>query len=58
MDGIEIGGPYLSATMMSLGALCVFIWGVLSGASNDVDDASLRFYHSEIESDRDNQIQN
>jgi hypothetical protein len=51
MDGFEVTGPYLSAMLMSLGALCVFIWGVLSGASTGVDDASLRFYHTEMESD-------
>jgi hypothetical protein len=51
MDGFEITGPYLSAMLMSLGALCVFVWGVLSGASSGVDDASLRFYQSEMESD-------
>jgi hypothetical protein len=41
---------------MSLGALCVFVWGVLSGASSGVDDAALRFYHTEMENDanRDN----
>jgi hypothetical protein len=56
MDGFEITGPYLSAMLMSLGALCVFVWGVLSGASSGVDDAALRFYHTEMENDanRDN----
>ncbi len=31
MQGFEITGPYLSALLMSLGALCAFIWGVLAG---------------------------
>jgi hypothetical protein len=52
MAGFEVTGPYVSALLMSLGALCVFIWGVLSGASSEVDDAALRFYHTEMESDR------
>ena len=51
MEGFEITGPYLSATLMSLGALCVFAWGVFSGASSGVDDASLRFYQTEMDSD-------
>jgi len=51
MDGFEVTGPYASAMLMSLGALCVFVWGVLSGASSGVDDAALRFYHTEMESD-------
>ena len=37
--------------MMSLGALCVFIWGVLSGAFHGADDAAVRFYEMEMESD-------
>jgi hypothetical protein len=36
---------------MSLGAVCVFIWGVLSGAFHRADEASVRFYEMEIESD-------
>ena len=32
MLGFEVTGPYAGAMLMSLGALCVFIWGVLSGA--------------------------
>jgi hypothetical protein len=51
MAGFEITGPYASALLMSLGALCVFIWGVLSGAFHGADEASLRFYQMEMESD-------
>ena len=40
MLGFEITGPYASAMLMSLGALCVFIWGVLSGAFHGADEAS------------------
>jgi hypothetical protein len=51
MDGFEVTGPYASAMLMSLGALCVFVWSVLSGASSGVDDAALRFYDTEMESE-------
>jgi hypothetical protein len=51
MEGFEITGPYASALLMSLGAVCVFIWGVLSGAFHRADEASVRFYEMEIESD-------
>ena len=39
--------------LMSVGALCVFIWGVLSGALHNSDDAAKRFFETEMESDRD-----
>ena len=51
MLGFEVTGPYLSALLMSLGALCAFIWGVLSGAFHGADDAARRFYEMEMESD-------
>ena len=51
MEGFEITGPYASALLMSLGALCLFIWGVLSGALHNADEASVRFYEMEMESD-------
>ncbi len=51
MAGFEVTGPYASALLMSLGALCVFIWGVLSGAFHGADEAALRFYQTEMESD-------
>jgi hypothetical protein len=47
----EIVGPYIAALMMSLGALCVFIWGVLSGAFSGADDASIRFLQREVGDD-------
>jgi hypothetical protein len=47
----EIVGPYVAATMMSLGALCMFIWGVFSGAFRGADDAALRFYQREVDDD-------
>ena len=51
MEGFEITGPYASAMLMSLGALCVFVWAVLSGAFQGADEASRRFCEREIESD-------
>lgn len=51
MEGFEITGPYLSALLMSLGAVCVFIWAVLSGAFYRADEASIRFCEMEMESD-------
>ena len=47
----EIVGPYIAALMMSLGALCLFIWGVLSGAFSGTDEAAIRFYRMEVEND-------
>lgn len=47
----EIVGPYVAATMMSLGALSIFVWGVFSGAFHGADDAALRFYHREVGDD-------
>ena len=47
----EIVGPYVAALMMSLGALCVFIWGVLSGAFSGASDASIRFLQREVGDD-------
>ena len=51
MEGFEITGPYLSALLMSLGAVCVFVWGVLSGAFHQADEASVRFCEMEMEND-------
>ena len=56
MEGFEITGPYASALLMSLGAVCVFIWGVLSGAFHRADEASVRFCEMEMESDAKHRI--
>jgi cbb3-type cytochrome oxidase maturation protein len=48
----EILGPYTVAMAMSLSGLCAFIWGVLSGAFTDSDQASLTFYRMEMENGR------
>jgi hypothetical protein len=47
----EIVGPYIAATIMSLGALSLFIWGVFSGAFHGADEAALRFFHREMSND-------
>jgi hypothetical protein len=49
MPDFEITGPYASALLMSLGALCIFIWGVLSGALTGVDEAAQRFFETEMD---------
>jgi hypothetical protein len=56
MGGFEITGPYASAMLMSLGALFVFVWAVLSGAFHGTDEASRKFCEREIESDGNNEL--
>ena len=51
MTDFEIIGPYLVALLMSIGALCIFIWGVLSGALSGADEAAISFYRAEMEND-------
>ena len=51
ITNFEIVGPYLAALMMSLGALCIFVWGIFSGAFHGADDAALRFFHREVDDD-------
>jgi len=48
----EVLGPYAIALLMSIGALCVFVWGVLSGAFSSADEAAITFYRAEMENDR------
>jgi nitrogen fixation-related uncharacterized protein len=48
----EVIGPYVVSLMMSIGALCIFIWAVLSGAFKGADEEALRFYHREVDDDR------
>jgi hypothetical protein len=48
----EIVGTYVAALMMSLGALCIFIWGVFSGAFRGADEAALHFYQREVDDER------
>ena len=39
---------FLVALLMSLGAVCVFIWGVLSGLFNDVEAIKFKAYRAEV----------
>lgn len=51
MSDFEIMGPYLVSLLMSLSALCIFVWGVLSGALSGTDEAALRFFRAEMGDD-------
>lgn len=42
---------FLVALFMSLGALSVFIWAVLSGLFIDVEDVKYRAYRAEVADD-------
>lgn len=39
---------FLVALCMSLGAVCLFVWGVLSGAFEDVEAIKFKAYRCEI----------
>ena len=52
MFGFEITGPYAGAMMMSLAALCVFVWGIFSGALTNTDRAATGFFEREMENER------
>ena len=47
----EVIGPYAVALLMSIGAVCVFIWAVLSGAFKGANEEAQRFYHREVDDD-------
>jgi hypothetical protein len=47
----EVIGPYAVALLMSIGAVCIFIWAVLSGAFHGADEEALRFYNREVDDD-------
>ena len=53
MTGVEfeVIGPYLVALIMSIGAVCIFVWAVLAGAFNGADEEAQRFYHREVDDD-------
>jgi nitrogen fixation-related uncharacterized protein len=42
---------FLVALCMSMGAVCLFIWGVLSGLFNDVEAVKYRAYRAEVNDD-------
>lgn len=52
MPDFSVLGSYLVGLMMSIGAVCVFVWGVLSGALHNADEASRNHYQAEIENER------
>lgn len=47
----EVFGPYVIALLVSIGAVCIFIWAVLSGAFNGADEEALHFYYREVDDD-------
>jgi len=42
---------FLVALLMSLGAVCLFIWAVLSGLFNDAEDIKYQAYRAEVKDD-------
>lgn len=42
---------FLVALLMGLGAVCLFIWGVLSGSFNDVENIKYKAYRAEVSED-------
>lgn len=42
---------FIVALCMSLGALCFFIWGVMSGMFRDVEAIKIRAYRAEVADD-------
>jgi nitrogen fixation-related uncharacterized protein len=42
---------FLVATLISLGAVCLFIWAVLSGLFNDVERIKYKAYRAEVNDD-------
>ncbi len=42
---------FVVALLMSLGAVCIFIWAVLSGLFTDVEEIKMRAYRTEVSKD-------
>jgi len=42
---------FLVALCMSLGAVCLFIWAVLSGSFDDVEAIKYKAYRAEVKDD-------
>ena len=42
---------FLVALFMSMGAVCVFIWAVLSGLFTDVEEIKYKAYRAEVSQD-------
>jgi hypothetical protein len=45
---------FLVALLMSLGAVCVFVWGVLTGLFNNVEAIKFKAYHAEVDEPMEN----
>lgn len=46
---------FLVAAFMSLGGVCVFIWAVLSGQFNEVEEPKMRAFRTEVADHADEQ---
>jgi cbb3-type cytochrome oxidase maturation protein len=44
---------FLVALCMSMAALCIFIWAVLSGLFKDVEEIKMRAYRAEVDDDEE-----
>jgi cbb3-type cytochrome oxidase maturation protein len=42
---------FVVALLMGLGAVCLFVWGVLSGSFNDVENIKYKAYRAEVRDD-------
>ena len=42
---------FFVALLMSLGAVCIFIWAVLSGLFTDVEEIKMRAYRTVVSKD-------
>jgi hypothetical protein len=42
---------FLVALLMSLGAVCLFVWAVLSGMFTDVEEIKYKAYRAEVNDD-------
>lgn len=42
---------FVVALLMGLGAVCLFIWGVLSGSFNNIEDIKYKAYRAEVKDD-------
>ena len=47
---------FLVALFTSLGGLSMFVWAVLSGQFNDVEEPKYRAFHSEVEKNDDTEL--
>lgn len=52
MPDYSVLGPYLVSILMSLSAVCIFVWAVLSGALHGTDEASINHFQAEMDDER------